>query len=265
MKGFGLVCIDVLNRCDRILWKSTVHPDPGPKELVELYRPRTRVGQFFVNALRPLTYRSRRGSMSSVSSQELSPVPPKTAPIAIPPPTYNEPRDVLDDTTPFSRLVKRSQSNDVLRVTETPSPISSLSRSKSSSSRYNDLRLRRSFSAGQSPQPRSRVSSPPTSRPPSYPSSPARDYGHADLPPPVPPKDIPLVIPSRWRFFPFLNRDAPSSPMEQGEPPISDLASPPRKGDVACLSYNTLDDRGMRRLEGRSDHRPVIGSYAVYL
>ena len=40
---------------------------------------------------------------------------------------------------------------------------------------------------------------------------------------------------------------------------------PPRKGDVVCLSYRTLDDRGMRRLEGRSDHRPVIGVYAVYL
>jgi len=40
---------------------------------------------------------------------------------------------------------------------------------------------------------------------------------------------------------------------------------PPRKGDVVCLSYRTLDDRGMRRLEGRSDHRPVIGVYAIYV
>ncbi|KAH9958573.1 hypothetical protein BC827DRAFT_1218921 [Russula dissimulans] len=39
----------------------------------------------------------------------------------------------------------------------------------------------------------------------------------------------------------------------------------PRKGDVVCLSYRTLDDRGMRRLEGRSDHRPVIGVYAIYV
>jgi hypothetical protein len=38
-----------------------------------------------------------------------------------------------------------------------------------------------------------------------------------------------------------------------------------RKGDVVCLSYRTLDDRGMRRLEGRSDHRPVIGVYAIYV
>jgi hypothetical protein len=41
--------------------------------------------------------------------------------------------------------------------------------------------------------------------------------------------------------------------------------SRPRKGDVVCLSYRTLDDRGMRRLEGRSDHRPVIGVYAIYV
>jgi hypothetical protein len=39
----------------------------------------------------------------------------------------------------------------------------------------------------------------------------------------------------------------------------------PRRGDVVCLSYGTLDDQGMGRLGGRSDHRPVIGSYAVYL
>jgi hypothetical protein len=38
-----------------------------------------------------------------------------------------------------------------------------------------------------------------------------------------------------------------------------------RKGDVVCLSYRTLDDRGMRRLEGRSDHRPVIGAYGIYV
>lgn len=38
-----------------------------------------------------------------------------------------------------------------------------------------------------------------------------------------------------------------------------------RKGDIVCLNYRTLDDRGMRRLEGRSDHRPVIGVYAIYV
>lgn len=32
----------------------------------------------------------------------------------------------------------------------------------------------------------------------------------------------------------------------------------PRKGQVECLLYKSLDDREMRALEGRSDHRPVI-------
>ncbi len=53
----------------------------------------------------------------------------------------------------------------------------------------------------------------------------------------------------------------------QGPPQDTVLTAPvmPVKGEVKCLTYNTLDDRGMRRLEGRSDHRPVIGAYIVYV
>ena len=63
---------------------------------------------------------------------------------------------------------------------------------------------------------------------------------------------------------------APSSSLRDGEQPDGASAaraesSRPRKGDVVCLSYRTLDDRGMRQLEGRSDHRPVIGMYAIYV
>ena len=32
----------------------------------------------------------------------------------------------------------------------------------------------------------------------------------------------------------------------------------PKKGRIECLLYKSLDDREMRILEGRSDHRPVI-------
>ena len=32
----------------------------------------------------------------------------------------------------------------------------------------------------------------------------------------------------------------------------------PKKGRIECLLYKALDDREMRILEGRSDHRPVI-------
>jgi len=61
---------------------------------------------------------------------------------------------------------------------------------------------------------------------------------------------------------------APSSSLPGGGEPDASAAteSPrPRKGDIVCLSYRTLDDRGMRRLEGRSDHRPVVGVYAIYV
>jgi hypothetical protein len=250
-------------RCDRILWKSTIHPDPNMEELAELRKPRTRVGQFFVNALRPLTYRVRRGSTSSLSSGELSSLPTNIVSIAMLTPTHDAPRSILESSTPFSGFVKRSRSNDVLGVTKnSPSSISpsSLTRPKSSS-RYD---LRRSVSAGQSHHSHSHFH---LSRMPSYPSSPAKDHSNTDLAPPAPSRDIPPAIPSRWRFFPFFNRDAaaPGTPIEHGELPISPLADPSKKGDVICLSYNTLDDREMRRLEGRSDHRPVIGSYAVYL
>lgn len=39
----------------------------------------------------------------------------------------------------------------------------------------------------------------------------------------------------------------------------------PRKGEIECLLYKSLNDREMRMLEGRSDHRPVIfvGSIGV--
>ena len=32
----------------------------------------------------------------------------------------------------------------------------------------------------------------------------------------------------------------------------------PKKGRIDCLLYKALDDREMRLLQGRSDHRPVI-------
>lgn len=82
---------------------------------------------------------------------------------------------------------------------------------------------------------------------------------------PTPPTSAPVF---RW-LLPFLYKDIPhqdapasSPPPTAGPPPPPPL---PKRGDVACLLYDTLDDKGMRRLEGRSDHRPVIGSYALYI
>ena len=82
--------------------------------------------------------------------------------------------------------------------------------------------------------------------------------------------------PTGWRFWPsFLTNHSNTgigsrtNTISSSPAPIIPLPPPPpplhRKGDVVCLKYDTLDDRGMRRLEGRSDHRPVIGSYAVFI
>ncbi|WVO12758.1 hypothetical protein L204_100366 [Cryptococcus depauperatus] len=38
-----------------------------------------------------------------------------------------------------------------------------------------------------------------------------------------------------------------------------------QKGEVQCLHYGTIDDSGMKLLEGRSDHRPAIFAAAVYV
>ena len=90
------------------------------------------------------------------------------------------------------------------------------------------------------------------------------------------PKDAQVVRngPPRWRFLPFFRGDSnqttvPADPALSHGESTEMIASPttyrPRKGDVVCLGYDSLDDRAMRQLEGRSDHRPVIGSFAIYL
>lgn len=96
------------------------------------------------------------------------------------------------------------------------------------------------------------------------------------VPATITPKDDQAVkqgVP-RWRLLPFFRGDsshtttpvdpAPTSG-EHTDATASSTTCKPRKGDVVCLGYDTLDDKAMRRLEGRSDHRPVIGSFAIYL
>ena len=66
---------------------------------------------------------------------------------------------------------------------------------------------------------------------------------------------------SIWRFLPsFLSPSSNTSPEERQSPSFPAYV----KGDIVCLGYGTLDDKEMRKLEGRSDHRPVIGAYAAY-
>ncbi|KAF6759917.1 hypothetical protein DFP72DRAFT_805883 [Ephemerocybe angulata] len=75
--------------------------------------------------------------------------------------------------------------------------------------------------------------------------------------------------PSRWRFLPNFLSPSHSHSMEPTvEEQVTPVVTPAiihRRGDVVCLDYSTLDDRRMRRLEGRSDHRPVLGTFVVYI
>lgn len=84
-------------------------------------------------------------------------------------------------------------------------------------------------------------------------------FATIDTPSSTRPKDPPQQPPI-WRRLPFLSNQSTS--LREGD---QYGEGKHKKGDVICLNYTTLDDRAMRRLEGRSDHRPVIGSYAVYV
>jgi hypothetical protein len=233
-------------RCDRILWKSTVVPDPDPpledESGATQSRQRNRVGLFFANAFRPL--RARGTSSNSLSSLDT----PDSSSSAADRPTQPLPESpqALDEVTPFSRSTEpepkarslhHSKSIDSFPARTRPVP----SRSPTS------IKRPRSASAVHTPS--------------------SLHLTPADLPPLVPPTPTPnpnpnpvvVISPSRWRLFPFL-----------GTQPSPVVAQPTqtavhRKGEVVCLSYEALDDGGMRRLEGRSDHRPVVGCYAVYL
>lgn len=244
-------------RCDRILWKTTVEPDPEPtEEVADAYtRPRNRMGQFFANAFRPLSARRR----DSVASTTTLTTPNSHEEAQSPSSSSHEWAHVHEDATPFSRSVQRSTATmDRPRSTE----FQGVETSKSTNHRHPEIPLRRSssvtISCATGPLALERV---PIRRATAYATlttdMPATVTTYTQTP-----------TPSRWRFLPSFLSNASTQSSASFDPPQSvDTAPPPppRKGDVVCLSYHTLDDRGMRRLEGRSDHRPVIGSYVIYL
>ncbi|KAG6336357.1 hypothetical protein ID866_2714 [Astraeus odoratus] len=226
--------------CDRILWKSTIRPDANDAdaEVSEATKPKNRVSALFTQALRPLSVRGRRDSVSSLNSEECyqkSDLPTRPLSFHVPKPP---------------RLLQHSRSIDTMDQVK--------------SGRQDTLRaashtgdgISRRFSTKRVPTPNSLdLANPDPAHSP--PDLILTGDEHAE---PIAQKD-PIPTPpasTRWRFF--FRRDTSQTVTTQDT-----LISQPARGDVVCLSYNTLDDRGMRRLEGRSDHRPVIGSYAVYL
>ncbi|WVQ70227.1 uncharacterized protein L199_008453 [Kwoniella botswanensis] len=66
----------------------------------------------------------------------------------------------------------------------------------------------------------------------------------------------------------WLHRSSSNNPHQPNEITLT-IESPVekrwKKGEVRCLHYGTIDDVGMRLLEGRSDHRPAIFAGAVYV
>ncbi|KAF5367443.1 hypothetical protein D9758_003808 [Tetrapyrgos nigripes] len=240
--------------CDRILWKSTVKPEQPEDDADQMdaySRHRTRVGHFLANAFRPLSLRSRRESYSSTSSTAASSAVSgttttnKDSPLPSP--------DLLESIVPFSRFVypdatrsptllpsDRPLSADFVSSTDRPHSEDKLQRSSSLASKKgpSERHIRRNSTLASSNTENSSSTEATTTNIPSTP---------------------------RWRFLPsfFTHNSTPSTASDI--PSTIPVRPRPRKGEILCLNYDTLDDRGMRRLEGRSDHRPVIGSYAIYI
>ncbi|KAJ3972713.1 inositol polyphosphate phosphatase [Lentinula raphanica] len=258
--------------CDRILFKSTVQPEPeiGVEEFENSGRPRTKMGQFLANAFRPLSARSRRESYSSLSSlghsvassvSNHNSATPTPRGDSTPSSVLHSP-DLLEQVAPFSRFVYGNSVSFPLDASPGEA-MTAPANQPSSQNEHDASKLKRSFSSSSRKQTRPGVPErnprrASTSAPPVTADSSSSPY--------TTPRDH-VSTPSKWRFFPFLyHSSTPTSSSDALSTPLAGNGiKPPRKGDVACLSYDTLDDRGMRRLEGRSDHRPVIGTYAVYL
>ena len=233
---------------------------------------RTKMGQIF-HALRPSSLRSRRDSTWSLNAPDLShssaehtqhplslstPIPGQRQPL-IGVPRVSHPKG-------HGKRLSQTRSVDSLR--------------KSSSSDDRSLaRVQSHDPASPLPLPNGRVPMRHANT-----ISPVMPTGESSTPAllsPVSPADAmdvsrpshPSASPSapvfRW-LLPFLYRDGahPAGAQSSEQLPTPSAVPPPpppRRGDVVCLKYDTLDDKGMRRLEGRSDHRPVIGAYAVYI
>lgn len=71
-------------------------------------------------------------------------------------------------------------------------------------------------------------------------------------------RDLPGRFHSRVSLF-------HADPEGEAKPGESERAKRHLVGEVQVLHYDTLDDAGMRQLEGRSDHRPAIFAAAVYV
>ncbi|KAI9066127.1 DNase I-like protein [Trametes sanguinea] len=242
--------------CDRILWKTTIKPEPESD---------TEDGE------------SQRDSTWSLHHPDVSQQPPGEQ---APQPAHIPPRPSLDRRQPSASSVPSP-------VPHKNHPLRRLSHVRSADSlpqSAEELALARAQSHDEKSKTQAALGGGRVPMRLTNTISPVLTVANGSATAPSPPsanEASPLELglstntsPSsgapvfRW-LLPFLYRDGSQQTVV---PPGADTPGTPRpppprprRGDVVCLKYDTLDDRAMTRLEGRSDHRPVIGSYALYV
>lgn len=277
-------------RCDRILFKSTVVPDPE-EEIIDVAHRGTRgyrVGQFLANTF---FYRSSRprldSSVSSISSGDSghnipkgslsrrgtsSPQSPGHASgwdDSVHPPDPGNHAHANGMLTPHTaKPLPDIPSSTLVRIPTNPPPTEP----------KNDQPIRRrkrSFSVTTLPlSPFGLKVSPP--EPPVITLSPSGlDSDSRVLSPTSAPQPMMSPItpssprrstpPRRWFLPRVIIPSGVGLLSPEDRPANSSSPLPRRKGEIRCLSYNTLDDQAMARLRGKSDHRPIIGTYSICL
>ncbi|KAH9988985.1 hypothetical protein BJV77DRAFT_1018835 [Russula vinacea] len=267
--------------CDRILFKSTVKPDPEPED--EPAAPQRNAVSLLAQAWRSF----RRSSSSSLrsataTSTTFATSSPSSNPISSTIPADSEPGDaVRPPPTPYVPRRRRVRPHSIDIAAPTPSQSTPLSTARPGTSSVppmapSALTISSDHHHGEpSPVVRMPMATPAGNTARST-TSPTVGGGTTTLPSGVGGRH------PRWRLIgdgaaaaPNITDNvradsptrmavtgAPSSSLPGGEPGGASAApaeSPrPRKGDIPGRP-------GMRRLEGRSDHRPVIGVYAIYV
>ncbi|KAL5526765.1 hypothetical protein ACEPAF_8490 [Sanghuangporus sanghuang] len=273
--------------CDRILWKTTIRPEPDSEDESDTVQPDPRSSAlgprmlaFFSQAFRPYSSRARTTSLISLPSistaEAAPPLPEKDSPR--PATARSDSQPLMDQVSlgsdKESALLKvKSLANVVnMRKARNPKLLKSRSIEPTSTTPLITSSTRKRRSRAYSAMP---VISAPVVTLPEDATAIAETANQE--PPPVPPKDhvarLRTTSNRGWLRLSFFNRDTEIEPLAAGltyETPQNQKPPPakphkPHRGETVPLSYKSLDDQAMRQLEGRSDHRPVIGSYIVYI
>lgn len=293
-KTFAFCMMDVVSlwhgRCDRIIYKTTVVPPPDDDEPQPEIDDRMlgsrgrRVGLAIVDAIFHRSQRppsSGRDSLGGLPRTESMPEPvdtingpesrrtlgrpPKSFPLGRAAPSA--PPVQAETVVPIPRAKRSSSLPHVHPPNRRPQSASSDTdgrmRSTSTSGTISDKPTVSPIITSLSPSGLPSLGTPSSSQPSStIVSSPITKESPTSNNPASNTRRLPG---RRWYQFPSVllmpNANANSAPTAVAPP------SPQQKrrkiGDVECLHYGTLDDQGMAKLRGRSDHRPVIGVYSI--